>query len=754
MKWFGERQNRIMKSVFAAMLIFSMTVVAAFGQDTDPAEVEGESSSAKKGAQNVLELDEMVVTATRTRKKISEAPASVDVVTGEEIEAQNIMAIDGAFDSVSGFNDRREDGIVGLVPMFSLRGIPGQNRTLVMLDGITLNEPRTGGAYFDGLAPGDVERIEVAKGPFSSLYGGYAMGGVINVITKMPEKREVTLKTGYGSSWNRGEAWDDMRTVYASGADKFGKLGLLLSYGGLATNGYPLNLNIQSSQPPAGITGWSATKSKDGRDQYLIGDKGDEKIWNDSFNLKAAYDVSDVSKVMMTFIRSRNEYEYDDPHAYLKDEEGDPVWSYNSVRETSFLATRGGKERNIYGLNFETAIADVQAKASLSFIDQAKSWYSSPGSSATKDDGPGTVSNSPSKSYNGDLQFTWPVFNSNVLTFGGAYRENEANSKNHTLSNWTDENSKTSLYYESKGKDRTISVFAEDEISILENLTAYIGFRQDWWETFDGYVNDVGKADYPKDYQSRDVSSFSPKAALVYKPFEKTILRASAGKAFRPPTIYELYYNFTSTSGTTTTANKDLEPEKNTSWDLGVRQELWKGATINATYFENYIEDLIYSMTVSSTLKERVNVGEAETKGFEIELEQRFDNGLRFYANIARTLSEVTENKANPDSVGKELTDLPDYVVNVGGIFTTGPFAVSLNGKYVGKRYGTDLNTDTTDNVYGSYDPYFVVDTKLGWQIASFANISFAVNNIFDEDYYYYYKAPGRSWFASLELKY
>lgn len=740
--------------MLAALLLFVITTATAYALDTLSDTEENETSSSTPASEKMLELDEMVVTATRTQKKIFEAPASVDVVTREEIEAQNIMAIDGALDSVSGFNDRREDGIVGLVPVFSLRGIPGQNRTLVMLDGITLNEPRTGGAYFDGLAPGDVERIEVAKGPFSSLYGGYAMGGVINVITKMPEKREGTLKTGYGSSWNRGEAWDDMRTIYASGADKLGDFGLSLSYSGLATNGYPLNLNVQSSQPPAGITGWSATQSRDGLDRYLVGDKGDEKIWNDSINLKAAYDVSDNSKAMFTFIRTRNGYEYDDPHTFLKNEQGDPVWSYNSVSLKSFLATRGGKERNIYGLNFESSWDKIQAKASLSFIDQASSWYSSPGSSATNDGGAGTLSSSPSKSYNMDVQFMLPMFSRTALTFGGAYRENEAHSKSHTLSDWTDENSKTSLYYESKGKDRTISIFAEDEINILENLSAYIGFRQDLWETYDGYVNDVGKADYPKDYQSRDVSSFSPKVALVYMPFEKTTFRGSVGKAFRPPTIYELYYNYTSTSGSTTTANKDLEPEKNMSWDLGIRQEFWKGATINVTYFENYIEDLIYTMTVSETLRERVNVGKAETKGFEVELEQRLGNGLRLYGNIARTLSEVMENDANPDSVGKELTDLPDYVVNVGGVFTRGPFTVSLNGKYVGKRYGTDLNSDTTDNVYGSYDPYFVVDTKLAWQVSTFAAVSFAVNNLFDEDYYYYYKAPGRSWFAMLELKY
>ncbi len=714
---------------------------------------QSENSGRTEEEQKVLDLDEIVVIATRTNKKIMDAPASVDIITKEDIENQNILAIDGAFDTVSGFNDRREDGVVGLVPVFSLRGIPGQNRTLVMVDGIILNEPRSGGAYFDSLAPEDVERIEVAKGPFSSLYGGYAMGGVINVVTKMPEERSFTLKTGYGSSWNRGEAWDDMRTLYASGTEKIGRLGIMASYKGMDTNGYSLQQNIQSSQPSEGISGWSTTEDREGKTRYLIGDKGDEKIWNDSFTLKAGYDFSDMTHMNMTFIKTSNGYEYDEAHTYMQDESGNPVWTYGSVKEKTYLPTKGGKERYLYGLNFATSLANVKTKATFSVMDQTDSWYTSPGSSATQYDGAGTVSESPSKSYNADLQFTLPTFYKNTLTLGGSYRRSEAVTKNYNLTNWRDEDSKTSLYYQSKGKDSTFSIFAEDEISILDNLTGYLGVRQDWWETFDGYVNDVGKTDYPMDYDSRSVESFSPKMALVYRPFMQTTLRISGGKAFRQPTIYELYYNYTSSStNSTTTANKDLKPEKNTSWDIGLRQELWKGAAINLTYYENYIKDLIYTKTISSTLKERVNVGKAETKGVEVELEQRFSKELKLFANLSNTQSEITENDANPDTVGKELTDLPEWVFNIGGQFNKDPFSFSINGRYVDKRYATDLNTDKVDNVYGSYDPYFTVDAKVSYDITDFATLSLAVNNIFDEDYYYYYKAPGRSFFVSLAM--
>lgn len=67
--------------------------------------------------------------------------------------------------------------------------------------------------------PEDLEKIEVVKGPFSSLYGWYAMGGVVNFITQMPKKREIVLKAGYGSGFDRGDAMDDLKKVYLSYGD-------------------------------------------------------------------------------------------------------------------------------------------------------------------------------------------------------------------------------------------------------------------------------------------------------------------------------------------------------------------------------------------------------------------------------------------------------------------------------------------------------------------------------------------------------
>ena len=260
----------------------------------------------------------------------------------------------------------------------------------------------------------------------------------------------------------------------------------------------------------------------------------------------------------------------------LRDKAGNPVWSYGTVKESSFLNGDGGKEQNTYTGSIETEFSKTIAKLTVGYVDVGNSWYISPGSTDTRTGGPGTISETPSSTLNTDLQFTIPIREKNILTTGVTFREGQAHNQEHNVTNWLNEDSKTNLTYEAEGKDRTYSLFAQDEIGILKNLTGYLGLRQDWWETSDGHVFVPGKSGYSIDYESRDDSSLSPKAALVYKPFAATALRTSIGKAFRAPSTYDLYRTWKSSSGITYASNPDLEPETVTSWDGGIEQGLWQ----------------------------------------------------------------------------------------------------------------------------------------------------------------------------------
>ncbi len=740
------------------LIVFSLT---SFAEEKDTTNTEDknvtkveEKSPTNTEEKNVIRMKEVVVTATRTEKDVETAPGIVNVVTEKEMETRNIKTVDEALDTQPGGFNRRQS-LTDTQSSILLHGIPDQKRTLILKDGVTLNNGYDGSVSFTGLSTENIEKIEVVQGPFSSLYGGNAMGGVVNIITKMPEKREFTLESGYGSSWNRGQSLDDLQKYYVSYGDKLAdKFSLLFDYGYKSTNGFSKYLNVVSTQPTAGITGWSYTTDTTGKPRYLIGDKGDNTWWDENIGIKAQYDFSNVSKINASFARVRYKYNYDDPHTYLQDASGNPVYSYTGVNQSTFVSYTGSgaKEVNQYNVNFETEIGIAKAKLSFGLNDEVKNWYTQAGTLIAGGSG-GTVSSTPNQNYNTDLQVTLPIFTRNILTLGGSFKTAVANTEKSSLSEWGDETSTTTLTNNYGGKDKTYAVFAQDEILILNKLTAYIGFREDWWETYDGYANQFGTGAFATTYDSRSDSSFNPKLAVVYKPFDNTTLRTSAGQSFRGPTVYELFTTYVSGSNTYN-GNPDLKPETVQSWDAEITQGLWRGAKFSATYFENYMKDLIYNTTVSTGQYKYMNAGKAESKGVVLEIEQRFDKYVRLFANYTYTDARIKENSANPASVDKRLTFMPDTMINAGAECEVGPFSASLTGRYISKRYSTDTNTDTVNNVFGSYDPFLTADAKVSYKITKFATISFSVDNITNETYFSSYLAPGRSWFGGLEVKF
>jgi len=732
------------KAVLVACVIGLMVPYAALAEDT--------------ATEPSVNLEPVIVTATRTEKDMADAPGSISVVTKKDMDKRNIESLDQALSTTPGlFYNNVGKGLMATTSSVTMRGMTYDKRVLFLLDGaVPLNDSYSGGVSYQLQSVEDVKQIEVVKGPFSSLYGGNAMGGVVNIITKMPERQELTAKIGYGSAWDRGSALDDLGKLYLSYGDKFNNnFSIFTSYGHKSSNGYATGMNVQTVNPASsGISGAIPTSTNSGKTAYLIGDTGDNTWQDDQFTVKAAYEISKKTKADLSFRRSVYEYGYDTPHTYLQDASGNPVWSYGTVTQKSFLAGDGGKEQNTYTGSIETEFAKTITKLKLGYVDVGNSWYITPGATGTKAGGPGTISETPSSTLSADLQFTIPVTDSNILTAGGTYRAGQAHNQEHNVTNWLDEDSKTSLTYDSKGKDRTYSLFVQDEIGILKNLTGYLGLREDWWQTSDGHVYVPGKSGYSIDYDTRDDSSLNPKAALVYKPFTATALRTSIGKAFRAPNTYDLYRTWTSSSGITYASNPDLKPETVTSWDGGIEQGLWKGMTVKATYFENHMEDLIYRKTVSATLQEGINAGKAKSQGVELEAEQKFAIGLTLFANYTYTDSEIEENEANPASVGKKLMQVPEHLFNAGASYEQGPFTVSLAGQYASKRYGSDTNSDVVDGVYTSYDPYTLIGAKVTCKITANAEVSVAIDNLLDEEYYGYYKGAGRSFFTELTFRY
>ncbi len=763
----------LIKSIILGLVLSLLLITQVIGE-----EVKGEEKVKK-----AEEIPEVVVTATRIEIPVGSAPASVNVVTKEKMEKRNVKTLDDLVNEIPGVYVHRTRVVLDTpTDSISLRGIPGYRRNLVMIDGIPLNGPQGGELKLGGFRFEDIERIEVVKGPFSALYGGLAIGGVVNIISTLPEKREFNFKTGYGSSFDRGKALDDLRKVYLSYGDKIKNLSFFVSYGHEATNGFPNNLIRVMAQPPSGISGWKYTTTPYGDPRWIVGDSGDHKGWDQNFTLRLGYKFNENTNLRLSMMRIWGSSSYDDPHTYLWNATtGEPVWEYfvpgrppNVLKEAMFLAGKIAKDYTIYSLNFETKVKEARLKMTLGLFDQDDYLFTTPCVGnltgcgnyeyATKEGGPGLTHNTPAKNYVADLQVTLPIslrtpyLNTHILTFGASYKRAEAKTKQYKLSNWKDENSKTSLVYETKGKDRIFALFIQDEIPVTQKLTLYLGARQDWWKTFDGYENYVGQAGYPKEFDERSESSFNPKFSFVYNFSEKTTLRGSIGRAFRPPMIIELYRSFM-TPGSFIYGNPNLKTEKSWSWDLGIRHSFWEGNKVEITYFENYLKDLIYSRSTGRyigprEIVETVNAGKAEIKGVEFSLEQKFRKYVKTFANLTWNDAKLKDNPANPRSEGKRITGIPETMFNLGIEVEKGSFSGALVGRYRSKVYGNDENRDKKEGVFGSYDSYFVADARLTYKLFKNASLSLSIDNLFDKKYYYYYLEPRRSWFLEFSYKF
>lgn len=703
------------------------------------------------------QMQAVVVTATRTETPVADAPASVSVVTREDIENRNIQAVDNALNLLPGVVDKRSKGL-DTTTRVTLRGIPEQKRTLVLLDGQPMNDGYTGAVNWNGIAPENVERIEVARGAFSSLYGPNAMGGVINILTRMPEKREVTMISGYGT--------DDFWTTYGSYGDKFaGKVSVFASYGYKASNGYPSDLVVRTpTTAGAGtvVSGGESTKDAQGNPAYLVGDRGDNTWWRDSGQLKFAFDLTDRSRATLSFTTSRYAYGYDDPHTFLRDANGKDVFvgpvlidgDRVSLTEYNFLSGSGARTQNVYSGSYELGLFDESVlKVNMGVIDHLENWYTTPSSSATRDGGPGKLSETPSTAYYADAQLSFPAFGRVNFTVGAGFRYDQAASQEHTLTDWRNEHTATDLTYFSEGEDQIVSVFSQAEIKILDNLTGYLGLRGDWWRTYNGQVNQVGSAGFPQIFDDRDAFEASPKAALVYKPFDATTFRTSIGRSFRPPNVYELYRTWVYYS-TTYASNPELDPETALSYDFGVEQGIGKHVTVGATYFHNRLYDLIYLQDVTSTLKQYNNAGGAETQGVELEARAKIGSWADLFAGYTYTDSEMLDNPGKRETEGKRLTGIPLNMYSIGGDFTYKIATLTLTGRYMDKVYNNDENLDKEEGVYGAYDSFFVADMNLRVRVTDYATVNFAIDNMFDEEYYSYYLAPGRTFFGGLTLKF
>src|SRR5206468_283143 len=136
-------------------------------------------------AQELRQTDPVVVTATKLAEPRSQVGATVTVITEEELKTYNYVTVDDALRQVPGLEVQRS-GSIGKLSEIRIRGT-STNQVQVLIDGVRVKSPTAGTFDFSDVALDQIERIEVVRGPQSTLYGADAIGGVVHIITKRGE---------------------------------------------------------------------------------------------------------------------------------------------------------------------------------------------------------------------------------------------------------------------------------------------------------------------------------------------------------------------------------------------------------------------------------------------------------------------------------------------------------------------------------------------------------------------------------------
>ncbi len=172
----------------ALVLLLSLAPgAAAFPSPADSPSTAEDDAAAEDNATDqapALATEHVVVTATRTPTPESQVASAVTVITGEDLERRQLRLVVDALRQVPGLDLRRTGG-PGSTSSIFLRGT-NSDHVLVLLDGVELNDPSSPDRlpFLDNLTTDAVERIEIIRGPQSTLYGADAIGGVINIITR------------------------------------------------------------------------------------------------------------------------------------------------------------------------------------------------------------------------------------------------------------------------------------------------------------------------------------------------------------------------------------------------------------------------------------------------------------------------------------------------------------------------------------------------------------------------------------------
>ncbi len=611
---------------------------------------------AQSGTEAQAEMEDMVVTATRTEEPLKTIPGRVEVITREEIKDLPVQTVDEALSYVSGVQVNRQS-LYSHSTTVSMRGLgQEQGRTLVLMDGMPMNSSDTGSVNWNRINLEDIQRIEILKGPAASIYGNNAMGGVINIITQKPTKYfQGMLASQYGSynDWQlRGSAG------FRTSEDKKGLWGRI-------------------SARYHNASGYKTTPV-DERDHFTAKNFINEK----TLNGKMGYDFTETNNV---------ELQYTMDNQLVG--EGEEIFAYNGVHRGYNTGVIQGRinlayegwsgTANVYFSNTNYARTQEKGDATSDYLELLDEYS--------------RVDSQVNRKEFGILTNISRQWGPNTFTAGFDFRDG--------LMDGTDYSRVPDFTFATDyGKIRNLGAFFQDQIKLFDDkLIILAGLRYDSATTYDGrYDTDIESlSDYNASYPSHTWDQWSPRVSAKYFFLDNLSAYLSYGHAFRAPVLDDMYRSGKMRGGSKI-ANPSLGPETTDSFELGVDYQPFENLKLSGTGYCTLGKDFQYYVNVDEGIYQKQNVGKVHIWGAEfdvdyepfkftdIELFRRFT----LFGNYTFNDSRIVDFPEEPELNGKLLTYTPQNSFNVG--FTW--FNKYINNKftlqYNGKMYTDDANTD------------------------------------------------------------
>jgi iron complex outermembrane receptor protein len=659
----------------AAVLILNvwavdLMVCQALGQDTEPTRYQEHAA---------IHLDDMVVTATRFLTEKTRVPGRITVITAEDIENTPFERVDELLQQVSGLQTTRTDGVFELSPQVTMRGLGGNEpgRTLVLIDGTPASTGDSGNMRWNRLNLADIERIEVFKGPGSSIYGSNAMGGVINIITKRPDKTfSGAFSAGYGSFGTK-------KGAVRLGGRQDGDRGF---YGQVAATGLDSD----------GYTSLTEASSD-------YNNRIDRFVEEFNVSAKLGYNFDQASSLELGY-------------AYYDDRRGEG-YKYN-IPEGSHRDF----DTNRVNLLYKKAVNDWQWQLSGFYQREEYYWHRDFADTASiykvlsdRDD------------YGTALSVSTDISDHSTLILGADMRISEVDA--------IDDYDASGDFAINKGRLEQYAFYVQDELRFLDDRLIIVGgIRFDTAKFKDGlYDSNVSPFDLLSgSLNDSSWDAFSPKISSRYHFSDNISVYGSYSRGFRAP-ILDALCRYGIFHGRFYDANPELENETLDSFEIGSDMRLSEMLDLSFSGYYSRGKDFIYSVDTGQTRflwgRDRAvylmdNVSEVEIKGFEADLTFRPSTHVNFFASY-------TFNESLIEQFDERLEYVPEHSFSAGVDLFTAIVNARVVVNHIGNQYSNDMNTEKIKD-------YETVDVKL-WRNLDFLlpglSASLAVQNLFDETY-------------------